>query len=345
LCQLAHLRKGSVAKALSDYLPEEQARMPVLVQRSTGGCTQVLTVLTMHGVRRLCTSSRSQAAKLALQEVLDRVDQIIKNPDLIKHYDPNTPLHYQNTQNQLQVQMQGGQFGQPQPQQHLQPQADHFRSYSYSQSPSPVLPHTLHGFISANDSPQPHYSSSSFASSHFPVSAAHQQDYSQYLTHDSFGNSKFAYNAAAAQPAPLYPQPQTQGFNAANALNKPSYPFISNHSQASASAIPQHSNSYLINSLPVGVPQGHSPPQSHHQLNVNVLQQYLHVLLQQQQQNANATQMAQSQQIGLPNPSQSLKWPAANPPPAAPGNRLDFQDPQQMHLIRQVLSKLNQQMQ
>lgn len=80
VCQLICLRKGSVAKAIHDFSATEKARMPVLCQRSSGsGCTQVVTVLTMAGVRRLMSSSRQPTARGVLQWLAERVATIQAN--------------------------------------------------------------------------------------------------------------------------------------------------------------------------------------------------------------------------------------------------------------------------
>ena len=79
VCQLIHLRQGSVSKVIHDFLPAERSRIPILCQRSTGaGCTQVLTVLTMEGVRRLLGNSQSPLAPHVLKWMTEQVELVVK---------------------------------------------------------------------------------------------------------------------------------------------------------------------------------------------------------------------------------------------------------------------------
>ena len=79
VCQLIHLRQGSVSKVIHDFLPSERSRIPILCQRSTGaGCTQVLTVLTMEGVRRLLSNSQSPLAPHVLKWITEQVELVVK---------------------------------------------------------------------------------------------------------------------------------------------------------------------------------------------------------------------------------------------------------------------------
>ena len=80
VCQLIHLRQGSVSKVIHDFLPSERSRIPILCQRSTGaGCTQVLTVLTMDGVRRLLNNSQSPLAPHVLKWISEQVDALVRD--------------------------------------------------------------------------------------------------------------------------------------------------------------------------------------------------------------------------------------------------------------------------
>ena len=66
LCLLLGVRKGNVAKTIGQYLEHEKARMNVVCQRKSGiTSTQLLTVLTIQGARRLLCSSRRGGEKAA----------------------------------------------------------------------------------------------------------------------------------------------------------------------------------------------------------------------------------------------------------------------------------------
>ena len=79
VCQLIHLRQGSVSKVIHDFLPSERSRIPILCQRSTGaGCTQVLTVLTMDGVRRLLGNSQSPLAPHVLKWMTEQMELVVR---------------------------------------------------------------------------------------------------------------------------------------------------------------------------------------------------------------------------------------------------------------------------
>ena len=79
LCQLIHSRKGNVAKSVSQFNEHEKARMPVLCPRSNGTLsTHSLTVLTIDGIKRLLTASRSPLAPHLLKWLLGQVEVIIE---------------------------------------------------------------------------------------------------------------------------------------------------------------------------------------------------------------------------------------------------------------------------
>ncbi len=57
---MIHVRKGNVAKTVSQFSDNEKFRMPVICHRSNGiSSTQILTVLSESGVERLFATSRS----------------------------------------------------------------------------------------------------------------------------------------------------------------------------------------------------------------------------------------------------------------------------------------------
>ena len=79
LCQLIHSRKGNVAKSVSQFNENEKARMPVLCPRSNGTLsTHSLTVLTIDGIKRLLTASRSPLAPHLLKWLLGQVEVIVE---------------------------------------------------------------------------------------------------------------------------------------------------------------------------------------------------------------------------------------------------------------------------
>ena len=79
LCQLIHSRKGNVAKSVSQFNENEKARMPVLCPRSNGTLsTHSLTVLTIDGIKRLLTASRSPLAPHLLKWLLGQVELIVE---------------------------------------------------------------------------------------------------------------------------------------------------------------------------------------------------------------------------------------------------------------------------
>ena len=77
VCILIHTRKGNVAKSIGQFSETQKARMPVQCQRSNGTVsTHILTVLTLDGVQRLLSSSRSALAPHVLQWITQQVDAI-----------------------------------------------------------------------------------------------------------------------------------------------------------------------------------------------------------------------------------------------------------------------------
>ena len=77
VCILIHTRKGNVAKSIGQFSEKQKARMPVLCVRSNGTVsTHILTVLTVEGVQRLLSASRSMLAPQVLTWILQQVDMI-----------------------------------------------------------------------------------------------------------------------------------------------------------------------------------------------------------------------------------------------------------------------------
>jgi len=77
VCLLIHTRKGNVAKSIGQFNENEKARMPVLCPRSNGTVsTHILTVLSIKGVKRLLTSSRSSRAPHVLKWIMGQVEHI-----------------------------------------------------------------------------------------------------------------------------------------------------------------------------------------------------------------------------------------------------------------------------
>jgi len=77
VCLLIHIRKGNVAKSISQFNDNEKARMPVLCERSNGVVsTHVLTVLTVSGVLRLLTTSQSKHAPAVLKWITGHIEVI-----------------------------------------------------------------------------------------------------------------------------------------------------------------------------------------------------------------------------------------------------------------------------
>jgi len=77
VCLLIHIRKGNVAKSISQFNDNEKARMPVLCERSNGVVsTHVLTVLTVPGVIRLLTTSQSKHAPAVLKWITGHIEVI-----------------------------------------------------------------------------------------------------------------------------------------------------------------------------------------------------------------------------------------------------------------------------
>jgi len=75
ICLLIHIRKGNVAKSISQFNDTEKARMPVLCERSNGVVsTHVLTVLTVHGALRLLNTSQSKHAPAVLKWIQGHIE-------------------------------------------------------------------------------------------------------------------------------------------------------------------------------------------------------------------------------------------------------------------------------
>lgn len=78
VCLLIHTRKGNVAKSIGQFREDEKVRMSVVCPRSNGTVsTHILTALTVKGVRRLLTTSRSPLASHVLKWILKQVDVIM----------------------------------------------------------------------------------------------------------------------------------------------------------------------------------------------------------------------------------------------------------------------------
>jgi hypothetical protein len=77
VCLLIHTRKGNVAKSIGQFDAAEKVRMHVVCPRSNGTVsTHVLTALTVAGVKRLLTTSRSPLAPLVLQWINKQIEMI-----------------------------------------------------------------------------------------------------------------------------------------------------------------------------------------------------------------------------------------------------------------------------
>ena len=77
VCLLIHTRKGNVAKSIGQFTADEKVRMSVVCPRSNGTVsTHILTALTVKGVRRLLTTSRSPLAAPVLKWIMKQVDCI-----------------------------------------------------------------------------------------------------------------------------------------------------------------------------------------------------------------------------------------------------------------------------
>jgi len=77
VCILIHTRKGNVAKSIGQFTETQKARMPVLCVRGNGTVsTHILTVLTVEGVHRLLSASRSPLAPQVLRWITQQVEDI-----------------------------------------------------------------------------------------------------------------------------------------------------------------------------------------------------------------------------------------------------------------------------
>ena len=78
VCLLIHTRKGNVAKSIGQFREDEKVRMSVVCPRSNGTVsTHILTALTVKGVKRLLTTSRSPLASHVLKWIMKQVDVIM----------------------------------------------------------------------------------------------------------------------------------------------------------------------------------------------------------------------------------------------------------------------------
>jgi prophage antirepressor-like protein len=77
VCLLIRIRKGNVAKAISQFDDAEKARMPVLCCRTNGVySTHVLTVLTVRGVDRLLRTSQARRAQNVHEWIMNHLQSI-----------------------------------------------------------------------------------------------------------------------------------------------------------------------------------------------------------------------------------------------------------------------------
>ena len=78
ICAVLHIRKGNVAKTIAHFeAGSMKASMPVLCQRSNGTVsTHILTVLSIRGVHKLLSSSRSELAPSVSQWVHQQFEQL-----------------------------------------------------------------------------------------------------------------------------------------------------------------------------------------------------------------------------------------------------------------------------
>ena len=91
VCALINIRKSNTAKTVAQFSDAEKVSMPVHCSSGKGSSTHILTVLTMAGVRRLLTSSRSVLSS-ALLDYLNRITQHIHAyPHYVPVNDPTKP--------------------------------------------------------------------------------------------------------------------------------------------------------------------------------------------------------------------------------------------------------------
>ena len=89
VCALINIRKSNTAKTVAQFADGEKVSMPVHCSSGKGSSTHILTVLTLAGVRRLLTTSRSVLAT-SLLEYLTRIAVHLQH---FPHYVPvNDPL-------------------------------------------------------------------------------------------------------------------------------------------------------------------------------------------------------------------------------------------------------------
>ena len=91
VCALINIRKSNTAKTVAQFSDVEKVSMPVHCSSGKGSSTHILTVLTMAGVRRLLTSSRSVLSS-ALLDYLNRITlHIHAYPHYVPVNDPTKP--------------------------------------------------------------------------------------------------------------------------------------------------------------------------------------------------------------------------------------------------------------
>ena len=89
VCALINIRKSNTAKTVAQFADGEKVSMPVHCSSGKGSSTHILTVLTLAGVRRLLTTSRSVLAT----SLLDYLTRIAVHLQHFPHYVPvNDPL-------------------------------------------------------------------------------------------------------------------------------------------------------------------------------------------------------------------------------------------------------------
>ena len=80
VCLLVFIRKGNVAKSISQFLPSEKARLPVMCPRNNGTSSlHMLTALSVAGVRRLLQASKSPLANRVLDFLLEHLANLLED--------------------------------------------------------------------------------------------------------------------------------------------------------------------------------------------------------------------------------------------------------------------------
>ena len=91
VCALINIRKSNTAKTVAQFADGEKVSMPVHCSSGKGSSTHILTVLTLAGVRRLLTTSRSVLAT-SLLDYLTRIAVHLQHfPHFVPVNDPTKP--------------------------------------------------------------------------------------------------------------------------------------------------------------------------------------------------------------------------------------------------------------